>query len=128
MRYLLDTHTFIWFIQDKPELSTNAKSLIESPDTNCLLSLVSIWEISIKVSSVKLALQEPLGAFLREQLSLNLIDVLPIAFDHIVKVRELPFHHRDPFDRLLAAQCLLNNLPLIGRDMMFDRYAVMRFW
>jgi PIN domain nuclease of toxin-antitoxin system len=128
MNYLLDTHTFIWFVQDEPELSPRAKELIESPDTECFLSLASIWEISIKVSTGKLNLQEPLGEFLREQLVLNVIDVLPITFEHVTKVRELPFHHRDPFDRLIIAQSLLENLPVIGKDEWFDRYGLTRYW
>jgi PIN domain nuclease of toxin-antitoxin system len=128
MNYLLDTHTFIWFVQDEPELSPRAKELIESPDTECFLSLASIWEISIKVSTGKLNLQEPLGEFLREQLVLNVIDVLPITFEHVTKVRELPFHHRDPFDRLIIAQSILENLPVIGKDEWFDRYGLTRYW
>ncbi|MDW8465066.1 MAG: type II toxin-antitoxin system VapC family toxin [Chloroherpetonaceae bacterium] len=101
---------------------------MENPDHVCLLSLVSVWEIAIKVSMGKLSLQEPLGDFLREQLALNFIELLPISFEHLLKVRELPLHHRDPFDRLLIAQSLLENLPLIGRDPVFDRYAIARLW
>jgi PIN domain nuclease of toxin-antitoxin system len=116
------------FVQDKPELSRPAKLLIENPDTDCFLSLVSILEISIKVSTGKLTLQEPLHVFIRQQLALNFIDILPISFEHVAKVRDLPFHHRDPFDRLIIAQSLLENLPIIGRDEIFERYDVQRFW
>jgi PIN domain nuclease of toxin-antitoxin system len=128
MRYLLDTHTFIWVIQDLKQISEEAQKRLTEPDVKLYLSLASIWEISIKVSTGKLNLQEPLGEFLREQLVLNVIDVLPITFEHVTKVRELPFHHRDPFDRLIIAQSLLENLPVIGKDEWFDRYGLTRYW
>jgi PIN domain nuclease of toxin-antitoxin system len=128
MRYLLDTHTFIWVIQDLKQISEEAQKRLTEPDVKLYLSLASIWEISIKVSTGKLNLQEPLGEFLREQLVLNVIDVLPITFEHVTKVRELPFHHRDPFDRLIIAQSILENLPVIGKDEWFDRYGLTRYW
>lgn len=128
MRYLLDTHTFIWVIQDVSKVSPTAQKRLTEPDAELYLSLVSVWEISIKVSMGKLSMQEPLGDFLREQLALNFIDVLPISFEHLVKIRELPFHHRDPFDRLIVAQSLFENIALVGRDVIFDRYGVERIW
>src|SRR5215210_5262243 len=98
MRLLLDTHTFLWFIDDNPRLSARAKALLES-DADLLLSVVSLWEISIKVSIGKVALAQPYDIFMPQQLTANAIEILPISLAHLGVVATLPFHHRDPFDR-----------------------------
>jgi PIN domain nuclease of toxin-antitoxin system len=101
MRLLLDTHAFLWFLGDAPELSTQARGLIEDDTNEVLLSVASLWEMAIKISLQKLTLSGPLGQFIPEQLALNSIGLLPITLAHTVAVATLPFHHRDPFDRLL---------------------------
>src|SRR5437762_448715 len=116
MRLLLDTHTFLWFIDDHPRLSSNAKSLLES-DNDLLLSTASLWEIAIKFSLGKLALPQPFEPFVRQQLSSNAIDILEIDTAHLGIVSTLPFHHRDPFDRLLVAQAMAEQLPIVSTDM-----------
>jgi PIN domain nuclease of toxin-antitoxin system len=127
MRLLLDTHTFLWFIDDNPRLSARAKALLES-DADLLLSVVSLWEISIKVSIGKLALVQPYNIFMPQQLTANAIEVLPISLAHLGVVATLPFHHRDPFDRLLAAQAMIEQLPIVSIDSAFDAYSVKRLW
>ena len=127
MRLLLDTHTFLWFIDDSPRLSSNAKSLLES-DNDLLLSTASLWEIAIKLSIGKLRVPQPFAPFVRQQLSINAIDILQIDTAHLAIVSTLPFHHRDPFDRLLVAQAMIEQLPIVSADIAFDRYSTKRLW
>ena len=109
MRLLLDTHTFLWFVEADPALSTTARTLMEDGDNDLLLSAASLWEMAIKVSTGRLGLtdqqkrSQPFDPFLADQLRLNQIEIFPIDLRHIIKVSTLPYHHRDPFDRMLAA-------------------------
>ena len=127
MKLLLDTHSFLWFIEDNPRLSTKAKTLLES-DTDLLISAASLWEIAIKMSIGKLSLTEPFELFIPNQLVSNAIEVLPIALEHLALLSALPFHHRDPFDRLVIAQAIVEQLPLVSIDREFDPYGVKRLW
>src|SRR5712692_5477839 len=111
MRLLLDTHAFLWWVHDARELSTKARAAVADPDTECLLSLASCWEIAIKLSLGKLKLPTTIGRFIPEQLAANGFRQLDIGFRHIGRIASLPFHHRDPFDRLLAAQSLEDAFP-----------------
>jgi PIN domain nuclease of toxin-antitoxin system len=128
MRLLLDTHSFIWASSDKPKLSPKALALIEEPDNELLLSLASVWEISIKLSTGKLALPQPPEAFVSAQMRDIGIALLPIELRHLGPVATLPFHHRDPFDRLLIAQSLVEGVPLVSADTAFDACSVKRLW
>ena len=128
MDYLLDTHTFLWFINDASNLSASAKALIEDPQNANHLSVASLWEIAIKVSLGKLKVPTPLTEFLAKQLQENEITLSPIKIEFVGKVASLPFHHRDPFDRLIIAQSLTENLPIIGKDEVFDAYGINRYW
>ena len=128
MRLLLDTHTFLWFVGDDPKLSATARLMIGDGDNEVMLSLASIWEIAIKVSLGKLLLAEPLESFVTTQIERNDIRLLPIHTSHALKVATLPFHHRDPFDRLLVAQGLVEQLPILGADNVFGDYGVQRIW
>ncbi|HXF41055.1 MAG TPA: type II toxin-antitoxin system VapC family toxin [Blastocatellia bacterium] len=127
MRLLLDTHTFLWFIEDSSKLSQEAKKLLES-EVELLLSIASLWEMAIKISIGKLTLAEPFHTFIPQQLSKNAIGLLPIRMDHLNLVSSLPFHHRDPFDRLLVAQAITEHLPIVSIDDKFDSYSVKRIW
>lgn len=134
MRILLDNHTFLWFINDSPELSQTIRDRLANPEVEARLSLASIWEMAIKISLGKLRLncdtesQPPLERFLPQQMQINAIGMLNIAFRHVAKVATLPWHHRDPFDRLLVAQSLVEGLPLASVDKAFDAYDVERIW
>ncbi|MCK6562974.1 type II toxin-antitoxin system VapC family toxin [bacterium] len=128
MNLLLDTHAFLWFIKDDASLSLRARGLIEEPENKRLLSIVSLWEIAIKASLGKIVLKLPFDALMPRQLQENDIDLLPIALPHLGLVERLPFHHRDPFDRLIIAQSLVENLPLVSIDSQFDKHGVQRLW
>jgi PIN domain nuclease of toxin-antitoxin system len=127
MKLLLDTHAFLWFIEDNPRLSVEAKALLES-DVELLISAASLWEIAIKASLGKLTLAQPYDTFIPQQLEQNMIEILPIELAHLAIVSALPFYHRDPFDRLLIAQAMAERLPLVSADAAFDAYAVERRW
>ena len=128
MNFLLDTHTFLWFIDGNSSLSEHARVLIEDSQNTIYVSMASIWEMAIKVSLGKLQTSQPFELFLPSQLITNNFSVLDIAVSHALRVASLPFHHRDPFDRLLIAQSLVENWPIIGTDSQFDAYGVTRIW
>ena len=115
MNFLLNTHTFIWFVTDSPQLSSSVKALIEDERNQKLLSLVSIWEMAIKCSIGKLRFELPFQTFLEQQIALNSLDLIKINVAHLSVVATLPLHHRDPFDRLLIAQAMVEALPILGR-------------
>jgi PIN domain nuclease of toxin-antitoxin system len=119
MTLLADTHTFMWFVDDNDKLSGEARRLLED-DNEIVLSIASLWEIAIKVSLDKLALPVPYQDFVTQQVTVNRIDILPVSVNHLSILTELPFLHRDPFDRLLVAQAIVENLPIIGTDPAFD--------
>lgn len=128
MKYLLDTHSLIWFITGDARLSSQARRLIEDENNELWVSVASLWEMAIKVSIGKLDLGRPFDALFPQQLEINSIEILDITVDHLKVVCELPFHHRDPFDRLIIAQSQVDNLPIIGIDAIFDSYGVKREW
>ena len=127
MTLLLDTHTFLWFINDDARLSPTALNLLES-DADLLFSMASLWEIAIKLSLGKLTLPLPFRSFVEQHLIANEIQMLSIQTTHLERLIELPFHHRDPFDRLIAAQAISEGLPLISGDPAFDSYGLERHW
>ncbi len=128
MRLLLDTHTFLWWVQNARALSKRARAAIAEPANECLLSLASCWEIAIKRSLGKLKLSAPIERFIPEQLMANGFRQLDIGFRHIARVAGLAFHHRDPFDRLLVAQALEEGLTIVSADAVFRKYGVKRIW
>ena len=128
MRILLDTHAFLWFVMSSPELSPRARALIEDPENDLGLSVASAWEIAIKLSLGKLRLDDKIDTLIVRELESNALTWLCIELPELARVAELPFHHRDPFDRLLAAQCLTQNMPILSRDAAFDAYGVERLW
>ena len=129
MSYLLDTSTFLWFVYDDTQLSDVAKSLISDPVTTKYLSLASIWELAIKANLGRgLVLHEPFPKFIDGQLRTNRFQLLIISISHLKRVHDLPLHHRDPFDRLLIAQSLVDNIPVITSDAAFDSYEIQRVW
>lgn len=123
MKFLIDTHTFLWFINESEQLSINAKDLIES-DADILLSIASFWEIAIKVSIGKLVLPEKYEKFIPQQIRENEIEILSINIGHLNAVSSLELHHRDPFDRLIIAQALIEQISIISVDSKFDQYSV----
>ena len=128
MRLLLDTHTFLWFILDDPQLSSTARNLIEDSAHEVEVSPASYWEIAIKIKLGKYALPQPYQQFMETQIAANDFRILPIEPRHTALLTMMELHHKDPFDRLLVAQALAENVPIIGVDSQFDAYGVQRFW
>ncbi len=128
MNLLLDTHTLLWMADGAPDLSVRAAAQIASPANAKHVSVASLWEIAIKVSIGKLSLRRPLGDLIASLRATGLVAILPISDAHMVKVSTLPLHHRDPFDRLLVAQALVDGLTVVGDDAAFDEYGVARVW
>ena len=128
MRLLLDAHTFLWFVWDDIQLGANARALIVYPSNQKLVSAVTYWEIAIKVSIGKLDLGEPYRAFMPREINRNNFDTLPVSIDHAAVVSSLPFLHRDPFDRLLIAQAIVEQMPIVSRDTAFEAYPITRLW
>jgi PIN domain nuclease of toxin-antitoxin system len=128
VKLLLDTHALLWFHEDDPKLSRKAARAIEDPDNQCLVSHVSIWEMAIKVSLGKLRIPIPLPDYVRLGISDQGFSFLPIEIDHLLHVSTLPFHHGDPFDRLLVAQCLTEGISLVSHDAALEQYGITRIW
>ena len=128
MRLLLDIHTFLWWINNDPSLSEPARIAIASELNECYLSLASCWELAIKSSIGKLQLTKTVDRFIPEELAANDFQLLSIDFRHVAKVETLPFHHRDPFDRLLVAQALIEKMTVISADTMLSEYGIKRLW
>lgn len=128
MRLLLDTHTFLWWVNNDPLLSNPARAIIANERNTCYLSLASCWELAIKVSIGKLQLSKSVDRFISEELTANDFQLLSIDFRHVAKVETLPFHHRDPFDRLLVAQVLSEKMTIISADTVLSEYGVKRVW
>jgi PIN domain nuclease of toxin-antitoxin system len=109
-------------------LSSRARVLIEDPANHRLLSAATLWEMAIKASLGKLRLRAPFSELIPSQIAATGIEILPVSLPHAALVADLPFHHRDPFDRMLAAQCRVDRLPIVSADPAFDHYCVERFW
>lgn len=128
MRVLLDTCTFLWMVARDEALSAQARTLVLDEESDLVLSAASSWEIAIKVRIGKLALAKPPALFVAEHMAANDIESLPIEHAHALATADLPAHHGDPFDRLLAAQARMERLPLLSPDLAFDAYSVERWW
>jgi PIN domain nuclease of toxin-antitoxin system len=128
VRFLLDTHSLLWFLAGASNLSPRARRTIENPEHDILVSVASLWEIAIKHSLGKLQLAQPFEELFPHYLSVNSIALLAVRLDHVARTVHLPFHHRDPFDRLLAAQALVEEIPLLSGDDALDAYGVERIW
>lgn len=130
MKVLLDTCALLWFLRDDSELSEKAAQLIENPDTEGFVSVVSIWEIAIKASLGKI--QTPVGFqdSLEDKLKASGFNILPIEFQHAAGVYALPSVHQDPFDRLLISQCKVEKLTAITNDTHWidPRYGISVLW
>lgn len=128
MRFLLDTHALLWYTLNAPELSATAKALIIEKSNEIYVSAISFWEIAIKVSIGKLKLNQPFERFVDTCLHQYQFVTLPIAPQHTTLLVGMPFHHRDPFDRMLIAQSIAETIPIISSDVILDAYGVQRSW
>ena len=128
MNILLDTHTLLWFARNDPQLSDYARGHIEDISNTLMYSIASVWEMAIKLGLGKLTMSRPLFPDFADTLEAHGFRQLSISYRHASEVAGLPRHHGDPFDRLLIAQALVENLPIVSRDKAFDLYRVSRIW
>jgi PIN domain nuclease of toxin-antitoxin system len=128
MKALLDTHALLWFALNDSRLSDRARLMIADRDNDLFVSPATFWEIAIKVSIGKYVIDEELSAFFDQQMAVNDFTLLPITSKHAAVVATLPFHHRDPFDRMLVAQSIAEETPIVSADRMLDLYSVARVW
>jgi PIN domain nuclease of toxin-antitoxin system len=128
MKLLLDTCALLWFLTDDPKLRASAKAAIEDPANQRRLSPISLLEIALKVRLRKLPLPAPFAAMFPALLTLNRINLLPLEPQHIAPLTTLPLHHKDPFDRLIAATALVEQLTLVSADPAFDLYGLTRLY
>jgi PIN domain nuclease of toxin-antitoxin system len=128
MKVLLDTHAFLWLITGDHRLSQNAINTFLDPRNSLYFSAASFWEISIKKSLGKISLQRGWVETMQDEMAANSVHWLPIEIKHCIEVMELPFHHRDPFDRMLIAQSIAENMRLLSRDSRFSDYPIERIW
>ncbi len=127
MRQLIDTHVFIWFVRGDETLSQTAKEAIEHPEAENFVSIVSLWEMAVKTSLGKLDIGKPFDQVYAD-LDNNGFQLLPIEFEHLKQVSALPFFHRDPFDRLLIAQAIVEDIALISADGIMEQYPLQVIW
>lgn len=128
MRLLLDTHAFLWFILDDPQLSATADALISNPNNEIEISPASYWEIAIKISIGKYSLPELYQVFIEREIAVNDFRILHIEPKHSAVVSTMPFHHRDPFDRLIVAQAMVEQIAVVSSNPALDAYGVARLW
>jgi PIN domain nuclease of toxin-antitoxin system len=128
MRVIIDTHVFLWWVEGDKSLPAKARAAIANPENECLLSLASVWEMSIKSALGKLKLTTPVQRYVTEHVAANGFRLLDIQFGHVCRVESLPSHHSDPFDRLLIAQGLVEEMPIITADAVFAKYGTKRIW
>lgn len=126
MRVLIDTHAFLWWVDDDKRLSKRARKVIASGD--CFLSMATAWELAIKVSLGKLALNRRASRFFEEEAVANRFAILGIQLRHLAELEQLPLRHGDPFDRLLIAQATTESLAMVSKDATFDAYEIQRVW
>lgn len=128
MKLLLDTHTFIWWANEPGKLSKKVLEACENEKNDLILSVVSVWEMQIKIQLGKLELKHPLKRLITKQVNTNKLQILPVTLAHVLALEKLPNHHHDPFDRLLIAQSKNEKLLLVSKDSIFSNYSVKLFW
>ena len=128
MRLLLDTHTFIWWDSEPSRLSQQALAAIGNSNNTLLLSVVSVWEMQIKSQLGKLQFNLPLAEVIESQCQTNQIEILPITLSHVLEINQLPNHHKDPFDRLLIAQSIVEQATLVSGDPIISQYSIQIIW
>jgi PIN domain nuclease of toxin-antitoxin system len=128
MKFLLDTHTFLWWNTEDPQLSATTKAIIADGQNEVFLSAATVWEIAIKTGKGRLILPEAPLAYVSSRMSLYRFKALPVQIPHAARVYDLPRHHDDPFDRLLVAQCQVEGLPLVSRGEAIRKYEVEVIW
>jgi len=128
MKLLLDSHVLIWWASSSEKLSQNIYNLINDTNNTLLFSIASVWQMQIKFQLGKLNLNSSLPTLIDNQQRVNNLQILPIDLTHIYALNNLPSHHKDPFDRLLIAQAIVEKMPIVSIDEVFDNYPIKRLW
>lgn len=128
MRVLVDTHVFLWDLLEDRRSSRKAKQVLSSDEHELVFSLVSLWEIAIKMKIGKLNTIGSSVAYIRDEMNAYGMELLPIRYEHILQLEALPHHHNDPFDRLLIAQAVTESLQILTGDAAFQQYGVKLVW
>jgi PIN domain nuclease of toxin-antitoxin system len=128
MELLLDTHVLIWWSLDSVKLSRKVYELLTNPENTHIISIASVWEIQVKVQLGKLDLDVKLPELIAHQQQVNNLQILPIDLTHIYAIENLPNQHRDPFDRIMIAQAMVEEVPFLSADKVFDLYPIERVW
>lgn len=128
MKILLDTHTFIWWADEPDRLSPTARAILTDTANTLLFSMASLWEMQIKISLGKMRLSRPLKEHLARQQIENSLQILPIEPRHLWALETLPDYHKDPFDRLLIAKSMVEDMPLLSRDERVSQYDIKVLW
>jgi len=128
MKALLDTHAFLWLITGDERLSETSKEIFLDQENSLFFSAASLWEICVKKSLGKLSLKGGWLKIIQDEMEVNAIQWLPIEMLHCAELTKLPFHHRDPFDRMLIAQAMVEDMHLLSRDSRFSAYEITCIW
>lgn len=128
MKLLLDTHAFMWWHSEPNYIPKSTLALLQDPSHEVILSVVSLWEMQIKIQLGKLTLRDDLELMLKIQQEQNNISLISVTLPHILELKNLPLHHKDPFDRMLIAQSKVENATLISRDSVFKSYQCSLIW
>lgn len=128
MRLLIDTHTLIWAMDDPGKLSGPATTALQDPANDLLLSAATIWEMAIKIGQGKLKLSLPYRAWMDKAIADLELTILPVTIEYAEQLASLPTHHKDPFDRLIIAQAMIEKIPVVCDDSIFDAYGITRVW
>jgi len=128
MKLLLDTHTFIWWANEPEKLSEKVVAACRDSNNTLILSVVSAWEMQIKMQLGKLKISRPIEELIKTQQQTNGLHVLPVELAHVLNLNNLPSHHKDPFDRLLIAQATIEGATLVSVDPAFSSYSVQLLW
>ena len=128
MKIVLDTHIFLWLITDNDRLSDKSKQAFINSDNELFFSIASYWEICIKISIGKLKLSKNWDKIIKDELMVNSVKLLPISTEHCFQITQLPFHHRDPFDRIIISQAIIEQMHIMTIDSYFSQYEVNIVW
>jgi PIN domain nuclease of toxin-antitoxin system len=128
VKVLFDTHAFFWAVSSDRRLSPSARDVFVRPENEVVLSVASIWEILLKAATGRFPFPQPAGAFIRSAMSKTSVTVLPILLQHVLRVEQLPPHHRDPFDRIILAQAIEEQIPIVSVDEKLRQYPVQVLW
>lgn len=128
MKYLIDTHIFLWMISSPEKLSLKVTKIIENKNNILFLSVASCWEVVIKYMIKKLTLPESPDIYIPKQVKENSITFLSIDYRYTLNILNIPEHHKDPFDRIIISQSIIDNIPIISKDSVFDLYDVQVIW